>query len=85
MTTVVRSDVLDGGVADVPDDEDDWGSGSRADGAEIVGEAEDGPVVIDRAEVSVGGVGESTVADELLANDRILASLPCRTRSLKKI
>ena len=69
----------------MPDDEDDWGGGCRADGAEIVSEAEDGPVVIDCAEVGVGGVGEGTVADELLADDRVLASLPCGTNSLEKI
>ena len=85
LEDVARGCVLDGGVADVPDDEDDWGGGCRADGAQVVGEAEDGPVVIDRAEVGVGGVGEGTVADELLADDRVLASLPCRTHSLEKM
>ena len=66
------------------DDEDDWGSGSRADRAEIVGEAEDGPVVRDGAEVGVGRVGKSTVADKLLTDDGVLARLPGGTRGLQK-
>ena len=66
------------------DDEDDWGSGSRADGAEIVGEAEDGPVVIDRAEVGVGGVGELAVVDELRADDDVFAGLPGRALGLRR-
>ena len=46
-------------------------------------EREDGPVVLDGAEVSVLRVREDTVVDELRANDDVLASLVRRPRRLE--
>ena len=45
------------------------------DGAEVVREREDGPVVGDGAEVGVFGVRERAVVDELRADDDVLSGL----------
>ena len=81
LPTVVRGDVLNGGVADVADSKHSGGSCS-ADRAEIVREGENGPAVGDGAELGVGSVRESAVVDELRADDGVLASLPGSALSL---
>ena len=81
LPTVVRGDVLNGGVADVADSKHSGGSCS-ADRAEIVREGENGPAVGDGAELGVSSVRESAVVDKLRADDGVLASLPGSALSL---
>ena len=52
------------------------------DGAEVVCEGEDGPVVVDGAEVSVLGVGKTTVLDELGSDGGITTGLEGRTSGI---
>ena len=78
---VVDDDVLHDGVADVPDGVDD-GVGRGRDGAEVVREGEDGPVVGDGAEGGVLGVRERAVVDELCPDKDVLASLVRRACGL---
>ena len=81
MDSVVNDDVLHDGVADVPDGVDYW-VGRGRDGAEVVCEGEDGPVVGHGAEGGVLGVREGAVVDELRADEDVLASLVRRASGL---
>ena len=65
----------------MPDGVDYW-VGRGRDGAEVVCEGEDGPVVGDGAEGGVLGVREGAVVDELCADEDVLASLVCRACGL---
>jgi hypothetical protein len=58
------------------------GSGGGTDGAEVVCERENRPVVGDGAEVGVLGVGEFAVVDELSTDNGVLAALVGRADSL---
>ena len=75
MATVVRNDVLHRGVSHVSDRIHSGRCGAR-DRAEVVRERENGPAVGHCAKLSVRGVGQVTVVDELGTDDNVLAGLP---------
>jgi hypothetical protein len=81
LESSARDDVLNGRVPDVADREDNRG-GRCSDSPEVVGEAEDGPVVADRAEVCVECVGEPSVVDKLRTDRNIGCGLEGRTDGL---
>jgi hypothetical protein len=62
-------------VPRVADAVDERTRGNSIDSAKVVREGEDRPVVARRTEVTVLGVGESTIVQELGADDRVLAGL----------
>ena len=66
------------------DGEKDIDTLDRADVVEVARESKDRPVVVDRAEVSVRGVRQCTVGDEVAADNAVLASLPREVRGLER-
>ena len=82
MQLVVGNDVLDRGVAEVPNGEHLSGGSSGCNGAQVLREGEDGPIVRDRAEVRVFGVVERSVVSEVGANDCVYSRLVGGTGTL---
>ena len=82
LQLVVRNDIFDGRIAEVPYGEYLWRCRVGRNGAQVLSEREDRPIIRDSTEISVFCVVERACGGETAPNDNVLSGLIARCRTL---